>query len=68
MHFKNRNVSVAGVFSQVLLGVDDVFVAHTLVPCAFHASSILEFGVASSKPPIAQGTNDSHPPPMLEVA
>ena len=28
------NLSVAEVFSQVLLGVDDVFVAHTLVPCA----------------------------------
>ena len=25
------NLSVAEVFSQVLLGVDDVFVAHTLV-------------------------------------
>ena len=28
------NVSVAEIFSQVLFGVDDVFVAHTLVPCA----------------------------------
>ena len=26
--------NVAEVFSQVLLGVDDVFVAHTLVLCA----------------------------------
>ena len=27
------NLSVAEVFSQVLLGVNNVFVAHTLVPC-----------------------------------
>ena len=29
-------------------------------PVRFHASSILEFGVASNNPPKAQGTSDVH--------
>ena len=46
------NLSVAEVFSHVLLGVDDVSVAHTLVPYAFSRFVDLRRGMKG-----AQGTS-----------